>query len=382
MNNSGVSAQAGEISTVVVSSKVSTLVQVGGNVKDDSVSPVIDLLIPIWQRVLQRTSIHVEDNFFDLGGNPSLAARLFSEIATASGRHLTPVVIYQAPTIRALAGILEQSTPVRLPPLVLLKAGTAGPPIFIAPGMGSDVLGLFELVRHIGVANSIYGMQARGTDGVDEPFERIEDMAQFHLAAIKELQPHGPYLLIGYSMGGLVTLEIAQRLSENGERVALLAMLDSYPHKRFLRFGQFVRLIARQAKHHASIAKQLPMRQALSYFTHRSERRSPVSRDVGEKVINRPPMSGPFSLTMETVRDAEDRALMRYRPRFYRGKINFVRAEIGTYFPVDAGAVWADLADEFELEAVPSDHRSMLTAHVENLASVLLRYLREVSHLG
>jgi thioesterase domain-containing protein len=382
MNNSGVFGQAAKISTVIVSSKAATQLQVGGSVKDDSVSPVIDLLIPIWQRVLQRTSIQVEDNFFDLGGNPSLAARLFSEIATASGRHLAPVVIYQAPTIRALAGILERSTPVRLPPIVLLKAGTAGPPIFIAPGMGSNVLGLFELVRHIGVANSIYGMQATGTDGVDEPFECIEDMAQFHLAAIKELQPHGPYLLIGYSMGGLVTLEIAQRLSENGERVALLAMLDSFPHKRFLRFGQFVRLIARQAKHHASIVMQLPMRQALSYLTHRSERRSPASRDSREKVINRPPMSGPFAPAIESVRDAEDRALTRYRPRFYRGKINFVRAEISTYFPDDAGAVWADLADEFELETVPGDHRSMLTAHVESLASVLSRYLREVSDLG
>jgi thioesterase domain-containing protein len=343
---------------------------------------VIDLLMPIWQRVLQRTSIQVEDNFFDLGGNPSLAAKLFSEIGAACGRHLTPVVIYQAPTIRALAGILEQSTPVRLPPLVLLKAGAAGTPIFIAPGVSSDLLELFELVGHIGVANSVYGMQARGTDGVDEPFESIEDMAQFHLAAIKQVQPDGPYLLIGYSLGGLVTLEIAQRLSENGERVALLAMLDSYPHKRYLRFEQFMRLIARRAKRHAGIAMQLPIRQALYYLTHRSERPSHASRDGGEEIINQPPMNEPLTPTIENVRDANIRALTRYRPSFYRGKINFVRAEISTYFPHDAAAVWADSADEFELETVPGDHRSMLHTHAETLASVLSRCLRGVSDLG
>jgi aspartate racemase len=214
---------------------------------------------------------------------------------------------------------------------------------------------------------------------VDKPLDRIEDMAQFHLPAIKELQPHGPYLLIGYSLGGLVTLEIARRLSENGERVALLAMLDSYPHKRYLRFGQLMRLVTRQARHHASVALQLPIRQALSYLTNRSERRSHVSRDSGDKVKNRLLMSGPLAAVIENVRDAGDRALTRYHPRFYRGKINFARAEISTDFPDDAAAVWADLADEFEVETVPGEHRGMLTAHAESVASALSRYLRGIS---
>jgi|SRR5579859_200374 len=383
MRNSGVGAQAAKISTGVVLSTAPGHLPVRCSVKNGPVAPMIDLLMPIWRRVLQRASIQVEDNFFDLGGNPSLATRLFSDIAAACGRHLTPVWIYQAPTVKALAEILEQSsTAVRLPPLVLLRAGTLGTPIFMAHGMGSNVLELFELVKHIAVDSSIYGMQAKGADGVDEPLERIEDMAHFHLTAIKKLQPHGPYLLIGYSFGGLVTLEIAQRLSENGERVALLAMLDSYPHKRNLRLGQYTRLIARQAKRHASIAMQLPIRQALCYLTRRSERRSYASRDGGEQAIDREAVSGPFAQVTESVLGADVRALRHYSPRFYQGKVNFVRAEITTDFPDDAAAVWADSVDEFEVETVPGDHQSILTAHAESLASVLSRYLRGISDFG
>jgi thioesterase domain-containing protein len=89
------------------------------------------------------------------------------------------------------------------------------------------VLGLFQLVEKLESAHPIYGMQAGGIDGVDEPLRSVEAMAQFHLEAIKQLQPHGPYFLIGYSLGGLVVLEIAQRLSAGGEKIALLALVES-----------------------------------------------------------------------------------------------------------------------------------------------------------
>src|SRR5208283_362006 len=210
---------------------------------------MIEVLTEIWQRVLQQSFVDVEDNFFDLGGDSSLALKLFTEIAQVCGRELPPVVIYQAPTIAALAALLEQPTTPRFPPLVLLKAGTEEPPVFFAHGLGGSAMDFFQPVKHIQSGHPIYGMQARGIDGVDEPFERIEDMAQFHLDAIKELQPHGPYLLIGYSLGGLVTLEMAQRLSARGEKIALLAMLDAYPHISHLPLGQRLRIRARRARH-------------------------------------------------------------------------------------------------------------------------------------
>src|SRR6267142_847730 len=137
---------------------------------------MIEVLIPIWEHVLQHSSIGVEDNFFDMGGDSFLAVSLFNEIARVSGRELLPVMIYQASTIAALAAVLEQPTIERFPALVLLKAGTEEPSIFITHGMGGNVMDFYQVVKHIRSRHPIYGMQAKGIDGVDEPLESVEDI--------------------------------------------------------------------------------------------------------------------------------------------------------------------------------------------------------------
>ncbi|MGO9087690.1 MAG: alpha/beta fold hydrolase [Candidatus Sulfotelmatobacter sp.] len=322
--------------------------------KPEATSSMIEVLTPIWQRLLQQSSIHANDNFFDLGGDSSLALQLFSEIAEVCGRELPPVMIYQAPTVAALAALLEQPAAPRFPALVLLKAGTENPPVFIAHGLGGSVMDFFQPVRHIETGHPIYGMQARGIDGLDEPLERIEDMAQFHLDAIKKLQPRGPYVLVGYSLGGLVVLEMAQRLAAEGEKVALLAMLDAYPHISYLSLGQRVLLIARQARR--GLQSLGSLRGSAPYQT---------------------PAGVSLTAAMQRVRDSAYLALSRYRPRLYHGKIRFVRAEISSAFPDDAAAVWGKLAEKFEVETVPGDHLGIIATHFEKLASVLSRYLTE-----
>jgi thioesterase domain-containing protein/acyl carrier protein len=323
-------------------------------VKPEATSSMIEVLTPIWQRVLQLPSIGVTDNFFDLGGDSSLALQLFNEIAQVCDRELPPVTIYQAPTISALAALLEQPTTPRFPTLVLLKPGAGNPPVFIAHGLGGSVIDFFQPVRHIATDHPLYGMQVRGIDGLDEPLERIEDMAEFYLDAIKKLQPRGPYLLVGYSLGGLVVLEMAQRLLADGEKVALLAMLDAYPHIRYLSLGQRVRLIARQG------------RRGLHSLGN-----------LNGSAPYQPPAGVSLTSAMQRVRDSAYLALTRYRPRFYPGKIKFVRAEISSAFPDDAAAVWAPLAEEFDVETVPGDHLGMIATHYESLASLLSRYLYE-----
>jgi acetoacetyl-CoA synthetase len=326
-----------------------------------------EALFPIWQRVLQRPSIHASDNFFDLGGNPSSAARLFSEIAEVCGRDLPPVIIYSAPTIETLAALLEHPVPPLVPPLLLLKAGTEAPPIFIAHGLGDTVFGLFHLVEKMDSKRPIYGMQARGVDGVDEPFTSIEAMAHFHLDAIKKLQPNGPYFLIGYSLGGLVTLEIAQRLSAEGERVALLVLVDSYPHKSHLSVPQYLLLSFRLAKRRTRSLIESAL----------GKTRRQIAEDHGGSA----PPHNRFEVARQGVvrqmRDSAYLALTRYDPRFYRGRIRFVKAEISTVFPDDPFAVWSRLADKFEVETIPGDHLGMLTTQYERLGLVLSRYLEE-----
>jgi thioesterase domain-containing protein len=328
-------------------------------------SAIVQVLTPIWQRVLQRSSIGVDDDFFDLGGNGALAAKLLAEIAQASGRELRPVAICQAPTIRSLAAVLERPLAPTLSPLALLKPGAEKPPVFITHGIGGSVIDFVPLARRIQVKQPIYGMQARGTDGKEEPFERVEDMAEYYLDAIRPLQRSGPYFLVGYSLGGQVVLEMAQRLSATGNEVSLLAMLDSYPHSHHLSRGQRARLFARRAGVRLSVLRKLPMREVISGVIQRVKGRA------------RSPVAGSFTPDIHGSLESANLAWSRYRPRFYGGKIEFIRAEAVTYFPANPAAIWGKLASQFECETVPGDHVGMVTTHVDSLAAELSRRLKE-----
>jgi thioesterase domain-containing protein/acyl carrier protein len=318
-----------------------------------SASP-IETLSAIWRRVLQLPSVGVDDDFFDLGGDSALALQLFNEIGQSFNRELPPVTIYQARTISALVVLLEQPATPRFPAAFLLREGAKSPPIFLAHGLGGSVMDFFQPIRHIESNHPIYGLQARGSDGLDEPLDNIEDMADFWLGAIRQAQPHGPYVLVGYSLGGLIALEMAHRLRACGEKPALLAMLDAYPYIRFLSWEQRALLFARQLKRGMH---------SLSDFKSSS--------------AYNPPASVSLTPAMQRVRDAAFRALTSYRPRRYEGSVRFVRAAIPSAFPNNAAAVWHPLIRELEVETVPGDHLGMIATHHGELAAVLSRYLAE-----
>jgi thioesterase domain-containing protein len=165
---------------------------------------------------------------------------------------------------------------------------------------------------------------------------------------------------------------MARQLTAAGEKVALLAMLDSYPDIRYLSLAQRARLVARLTTRRATSAMKLPVGEALSLIVRPSRRRSSSPR-----VSYQLPVDVSLSPAMQRTRECAYLALTRYKPEFYAGKIRFIRAEILTDFPADPAAVWAHLADRFEVETVPGDHLEIISAHYEKLASVLSRYVEE-----
>ena len=338
--------------------------------------PMVGMLLRIWRQLLQRSSIGIEDNFFDIGGSSSLADALFAEIALECGRELPSATIFRAPTIATLASLLEQPTLPRFSPFVPLSAGSERPPILIAHGLAGQA-SFSKLAQYIQTNHPIYGIQARGVDGIEKPFDRIEDMAQYYLDALTDVQPHGPYILVGYSFGGLVALEMAQRLSRSGENIALLVLVDTYPHPRFLSRRQRVPLIARRILRHIHEMNKMPIRDATTYFLYRLEHRLQMAgvRSHDKNLPDSSPLS--FAQTSERVKQRAYVALGCYGPQFYRGKIKFVSAESNSYFPDDPTAVWAKLADVVDVETVPGDHLDMVTAHFESLGAALTRYVKD-----
>jgi acetoacetyl-CoA synthetase len=335
----------------------------------------VDTLTEIWQRVLRRTNIGPEDEFHDLGGNDRLADSLFAEIARVFNRELPTATISHATTIAALAALLERPELPIFPPIVKLKAGSAKTPVFIAHGLDGRAR-FVELASNIHTEHAIYGFQAKGVDGLEEPFERIEEMAAYYLEALVKFQPVGPYLLVGYSFGGLITVEMAQRLAEAGKQVALLVLIDAYPHPRYLSPGPRLRLTARRVRRHLSAMARRPARAAFAYFmkglVHRLHIAGVRNRDGDDPEAAR--LS--YAHTTLRVRDSAYRAYGSYRPRFYRGKISFVRAASESYFPDNPAAIWGRLAQEFEVKTVPGDHLDMVTATFDHLAAALTSCLR------
>jgi len=132
----------------------------------------VELLIQIWRSVLKRSSVGLEDDFFQMGGSIRSADLLFAEIAQKLGRELPTATIFQAPTIATLASLLDQPVLPRFSPFIQLRAGRQHPKILIAPGLDgrASFSGLARLVR---TEHPIYGIQAKGVDGREEPLDRI-----------------------------------------------------------------------------------------------------------------------------------------------------------------------------------------------------------------
>ncbi len=182
----------------------------------------------IWQALLGVESIGINQNYFDLGGDSVLAVHLFSEIEKVFKVKLPLATLFEAPTIRELAGILRSEAPSSdWSPLVAIQPSGTRPPFFCVHGAGGNVLIYRELSQNLGSDQPFYGLQSQGLDGTYPPLTKIEDMAAIYVKAIRRQQPHGPYLIGGYCGGGLIAFEIAQQLRAQDEDIALLALLDT-----------------------------------------------------------------------------------------------------------------------------------------------------------
>ena len=185
-------------------------------------------LTKIWEDALDVRPLGIRDNFFELGGHSLLAIQLFDRIAQATGQNLPLATLFECPTIAHLAEALRARnwSPAWMS-LVPVQPGGSKTPLFLVPPGGGSVLRFAELARHLGSDQPVYGLEPLGHDDRHPPCDRVVDMATCYLKEIRELQPTGPYLLAGICFGGLVAWEMATQLQQQGERVALVALLDS-----------------------------------------------------------------------------------------------------------------------------------------------------------
>jgi thioesterase domain-containing protein/non-ribosomal peptide synthetase component F len=187
-------------------------------------------LAVIYQELLGLETIDVRRSFFELGGDSILAVRMMAHIKLAFNRDLPlAVLIEDGGTLESVAELLRAPAETDLPwnPVVPIRTTGSQRPSFWVHAAGGNVLSYSVIADHLGPAFPVYGLQARGLERGQEPLPDVETIAKTYVEAIREQQPTGPYVLAGWSFGGMAAVEMARQLEAAGEEVAELIMVDT-----------------------------------------------------------------------------------------------------------------------------------------------------------
>jgi amino acid adenylation domain-containing protein len=317
-------------------------------------------LTKIWQQLLGQQSIGIKDNFFELGGHSLFAVRLFSQIEQMWGKSLPLATLLQAPTIETLAQFIHQAEDITpSSSLVLIQAGTTTkPPLFCIHPIGGNILEYYPLATYLGNARSIYGLQSQGLDGLQPPLNRIEDMASKYLQEMLAVEPEGPYLLLGYSLGGSIAFEIAQQLQAQGKQVDFLGLLD-IPAPT-IDLNPVRPSLLKAIPIHISNLWQLDRAERIKYITDRIDRRFKKT-DYREFVIRglSELNSKPHLLNLI---DANFQADRDYHPQIYQGDVYLFRCRVQSMeHSLYADLGWSELVDgTLTIYDIPGNHYRLL----------------------
>lgn len=276
-------------------------------------------LVKLWEWLLKRHPISTQDNFFDLGGDSLLVILLITELEKELGQTLSLALLFHAPTIVQLATVLrEKGWKPAWSSLVPIRPHGSRPPLFCVHADGGAFF-YNRFTSHLSPDQPLYGIQARGLDGKQEPFTRVEEMAVHYISEIRSIQPKGPYLISGFSMGGVVIYEMAQQLLAVGE-TSLIIFLDapspSYPV-----------IVGTASRGKLKRLMNLSMRDRIARLFHRLEQRRHWLRDeLLSKLHLR--LGRPLSPTLRIhrVRELNQKIADHYQPKPYSGPIIILRA--------------------------------------------------------
>uniref|UniRef100_UPI001F07D8A0 thioesterase domain-containing protein n=1 Tax=Myxococcus vastator TaxID=2709664 RepID=UPI001F07D8A0 len=339
-------------------------------------------LAGIFSEVLAVPRVGLHDDFFELGGHSLLATQVVARVRTELGVDIPLRALFEAPTVLRLAVWLQGSdTEGATRDCVALQPEGAGTPVFFVHAVGGAVGPYRALARRMGRERPLYGFQAAGLDGREPPLEQVEALARRYVEAMRERQPEGPYVLGGWSLGGVVAFEMARELERQGQSVALLVLLDSFapdenaptrePDGTLLLAGMAMDL-ARTAGAESTLRPEV-----LSGLTD-EEQFAVVVEHARQAGWLPPEVEASTLRAWRDVTRANLRALASYRPGPVRCPVLLLRAKDAQRSQaVEPSHGWARwVPSGLTMEDVPGDHYSALhPPHVETLARRLAEHV-------
>jgi thioesterase domain-containing protein/acyl carrier protein len=189
------------------------------------------MLLNIWQKVLGIPEIGITDNFFDLGGHSLLAARLLAEVEKVVGRQLPLAALFRGATVESLAQFIREDAAANPDPVVMsIQSGNGRVPFFGVASPGVETLGYALLARHMGKDQPVYKLQGHAPLVEGRPFteEELKTLSQEYIAAMRAVQPEGPYCLGGMCEGVQIAERMVIDLEAAGHEVGFLAIFDTW----------------------------------------------------------------------------------------------------------------------------------------------------------
>ena len=332
-------------------------------------------LAEIWAKLLRLKQVGIQNDFFELGGTSLSGVSLFAQIETTFGKNFPLATLLQAPTIEKLAKIIQgEAETVSWSPLVALQSKGNKAPLFCPHAAGGNVLIYRNLAPYLGENQPIYGLQPKGLDGKEAPLERFEDIADYYLEAMLTIQPKGPYYLAGLSSGGKLAMGIAQKLIDRGEKVAFLAMFDTYGpgYPKLMSATSVPRYILIRLRqifdNHWNNLLLLEPKQKLEYLAEKLKIIPQETMKIVREYYWRTGKKLPPAL--QKVQEANRKAVKRYDPKIYTGKLTLFRAEKQPLGCVpDRYLGWENrVTGGIEIQDVPGYHASVITEpHIRSL---------------
>jgi thioesterase domain-containing protein/acyl carrier protein len=342
-------------------------------------------LAAIWREVLGIDAVGTSDDFFELGGDSFAATALAAQVEATFGIRFAPSDIINSSTVAKQAQLVASQaldlTPKLPSHLVLGRAGGSQPPVFMVHGGLGFAFFKPDFLEEVGRDRPVYLFQAPGLDGRVRPLASVEELATLYVDTIRQIQPAGPYNIVGMCAGSFIALEMCHQLNEAGESIAHLVLLDppvAPPSTKEMR-AEIKAKRAHEAKSPAGSALSRIFRLfgesngGRGEKPTRAHKRVVKMQSIAERIKQDVEQKSPeqAAYTAETTARVVELlkvAFDKHVPRPYPGKVAMLVSSAKARKMVGPSAFWPNHLGGLEYQVCDGDHQGLFRVHLTETA--------------
>ena len=321
------------------------------------------MIAEIWENALGITNIDITHDFFEIGGHSMIAVQVMTALESKLKIKLPISVLFESPTIQQLAKMIESKVDKNpWSSLVPIKPSGNKIPLYIVHGGGMNVMPFYSIAKHLDADQPLYGLQAIGLNGKDEIPTTIEEIASQYVREILSQNPTSPYVLAGYSLGGIIAFEMAQQFKRMGKETKALILFDTYAIRsdqrdsRLIRMGNLLRtelgkrwFDLEMLLTNPKLLKRLK-KDSLLYKARRIKNLLKIKDEPQPEILK----------TINRIRKIHIQAGNNYEIRPYEGEIYLFRAKIRTSYSRDFQYFgWRPFVKKVNVIEMEGEHTTM-----------------------